>query len=121
MKELLKKIFAEAHTGESEQYMSVRMESFQMGYAGNRRIPLAHHLLYLFGYFRSGHVIGQCGHVQMDHRCSYRSTGREYLPGSHNSSLILPAGYGDKTCISLDFWQDQHAHQYPHANSLSDA
>ena len=34
---------------------------------------------------------------------------------SHNSSLILPAGYGDKTCISLDFWQDQHAHQYPHA------
>lgn len=23
-----------------------------MGYAGNRRIPLAHHLLYLFGYFR---------------------------------------------------------------------
>ena len=95
--------------------MSVRMESFQMGYAGNRRIPLAHHLLYLFGYFRSGHVIGQCGHVQMDHRCSYRSTGREYLPGSHNSSLILPAGYGDKTCISLDFWQDQHAHQYPHA------
>ena len=74
-----------------------------MGYAGNRRIPLAHHFLYLFGYFRSGHVIGQCGHVQMDHRCSYRSTGREYLPGSHNSSLILPAGYGDKTCISLDF------------------
>lgn len=48
---IAEKIFAEAHTGESEQYMSVRMESFQMGYAGNRRIPLAHHLLYLSGIF----------------------------------------------------------------------
>ena len=34
------------------------------------------------------------------------ATGREYLPGSHNSSLILPVRYGDKTCISLDFWQN---------------
>ena len=48
---IAEKVFAEAHTGESEQYMSVRMESFQMGYAGNRRIPLAHHLLYLSGIF----------------------------------------------------------------------
>ena len=31
-----------------------------MGYAGNRRIPLAHQLLCLFGYFRSSHVAGQC-------------------------------------------------------------
>ena len=103
---IAEKVFAEAHTEESEQYISIRTESFQMGYAGNRRIPLAHQLLCLFGYFRSSHVAGQCGHVQMDHRCGYRSTEREYLPGSHNSSLILPVRYGDKTCISLDFWQN---------------
>lgn len=57
----------------------------------------------------------------MDHRCSYRNTGREYLPGSHNSSLILPAGYGDKTCISLDFGKINMRISIRMQNSLSDA
>ena len=30
-------------------------------------------------------------------------------------ALSFLLGMGIKTCISLDFWQDQHAHQYPHA------
>ena len=50
---------------------------------------------------------GQCSHVQMDHRCSYRRhRGREYLPGSHNSNTYPVLGMGIKGLISLDFWQE---------------
>ena len=111
MKELLKK-FLQKLTRENLS------NTCQLGWKAFKwvmQVTEGYHWLITFSIF-SGifGVVMSLVNVAMS-KCSYRNTGREYLPGSHNSSLILPAGYGDKTCISLDFWQDQHAHQYPHA------